>query len=312
VTVDWIINIRRNRFKLYKPLLYPLEEHIQTTKKGMEDLNPYVYAFGPINADVNDGKGNISSTEINAYLYHQDIVLKPHEFRGILFRVHNVAIGSYFADDLRLYSENPIILHQTLMEVYLDKGFQSIVNLDREGLYEGSNTYRHLRYFLENFLNGKVPERPIIKEPTPEEKEENVPSKEYREKQEREFIKVEQEIFKPHAGVIYQIKKRMREKRKKKLKATSPLDVVLSEYQAKFNAPLKIKRLEDFKEDFNLRETDDAVEIQIPRFKGTRAKLWESLILSALLYLNLEDDKTKMFLSELIKLYKVNENKNLD
>ncbi len=310
ITVDWIIDHSKNKFKLFKPLLYPLDEDVGQNQEEMKELDPYIFTFGPVNAEVNDGKGNLINTEINAYLYHQNGALKPHEFRGILFRVHNVAIGKYFADELRLYSENPIILHQTLMEIYLDKGFQSIVNLDREGLYEGSNTFRHLFNFLENFLNGKVPERPSASPPSTKS-EEVSPAKEFREKQEEHFAKTQKQVFKPREGVIKIIKRRMRKIRETKRKKTSPLDIILGEYENRQKTHLKVKRLDEFDGNYKVDRLNDATEVYIPRFEGTRSKLWDSLFISALLSLDYNDKKTREFLILLIKIYETSEGKTI-
>ena len=257
------------------------------------------------------GKGDMTETEMKAYLYHQNARIIPHEFRGFLFRVHNVAIGRYFADELRLYSDNPVVLHQTFMEVYLDKGFQSIINLDREGLYEGSNTFRHVLNFLENFLNGRVPVRSNTSQITSQEQNVSATTKEFREKQEDEFTKTEKETFKKREGVVTTIKRQMRKKREVKKKRFSPLDYVDRGYQEKFGVPMKIKRLDDFEQDYRVEVRADAVQAYIPRFEGTRSKLWDSLFASALLTLDSNNPKTRDFLKMLIKLYETNEGKKI-
>ena len=99
----------------------------------------------------------------------------------------------------------------------------------------------------------------------------------------------------------------MRQKREEKKKATSPFELVTEEYETKYQVPLKIKRLDNFDEKFDIRIGEDVVEVHIPRFEGPRARLWDSIVLSALLYLNKEDVGTKGFINELFKLYEINE-----
>ena len=311
IEIEHITEILWSRFKVFKPLRYPLDDDIPDTLEEMKDLDPHVLTFGPIEAKINDGKGNMTETEMRAYLYHQDARIIPHEFRGFLFRVHNVAIGRYFADELRLYSDNPVVLHQTFMEIYLDKGFQSIINLDREGLYEGSNTFRHVLNFLENFLNGRVPVRSNTSRITSTEQNVSDATKEFREKQEDEFTKTERETFKVREGAVTTIKRRMRKKREVKIRKYSPLDYVDQEYQEKFGVPMKIKRLDNFEQDYRVEVKTDTVQAYIPRFEGTRSKLWDSLFASALLTLDSKNPKTRDFLKMLIKLYETNEGRKI-
>lgn len=311
VAIDYVTEIKWSRFKLFKPLRYPLDRDIPNTLEEMNTLGPYVFTFGPIEADINDGKGNISHTEMKAYLYHQNARILPHEFRGILFRVHNVAIGRYFADDLRLYSENPVVLHQTLMEIYLDKGFQSIINLDREGLYEGSNTFRHVLNFLENFLNGRIPERSNTIQMSSQEQNITRETKGFREKQEDDFTTAEKSVFKDREGAIKTIKRQMRQRRESKKREPLPFSIVEDEYEERFSVPLKIKKLDDFEQDYRVEVKNDSVHAYIPRFEGTRSKLWDSLFASALLTLDSTDPKTKDFLKMIIRIYETNEGKKV-
>ena len=77
------------------------------------------------------------------------------EFRGTLYRVRNVSLGYDLGDISNLFTDTYIILHQTFSEIYLDNGFQRIVNLDRESLYEGSEVYRFLMSYLQAVINPK-------------------------------------------------------------------------------------------------------------------------------------------------------------
>ncbi len=155
VSIDYNSNNFHNSFYIFKPQLFPTENLLNEWKnsgKNIDQLKPNIFEFSHKNdIGTNGAKHEI---EIRGYAYHQNSRINPREFRGLLYRVYNVTIGEEYKDDLRLYSNNPIALHQTSIEIYLDKGFQSVVNIDRESFYQGGDAFQYLKAYLEHTLSG--------------------------------------------------------------------------------------------------------------------------------------------------------------
>ncbi|KJE49328.1 ATP-binding protein [Acidiplasma sp. MBA-1] len=285
-----------SKFELFKPLRYPLDSDLKL--HSVKELDPYVIVVGPVERKILNDVDEEVETKISGYVYHQNMRILPHEFRGILFRVYNVAIGTYFQDELRLYSEDPVILHQMLIEVYLDEGFQSAVNLDRESLFEGSRVVIYLRAFLENFLKGKAPTKPANMEihesnvkdgqethqesSTMKPTESRVPPvnselSTYYTK-DLNFLKELNKLFPEGKGVISDIKTRMSNQRKIKVSNFAPIN------------KLKQKVIDDFNvgsvnfEPSSINDVGFSLEhgkalIRIPKLKRVKnADLWETVL----------------------------------
>lgn len=314
----------KNEFKLYKPLLYPSKRDIK--EKGFETLDPYVYPLEPKKAEIENEPGEVVDTLIRGYVYHQNVRVLPHEYRGILYRVYNVAIGDYFRDELRLYSEDPIVLHQLIVEVYLDRGFQTIVNLDRETLFEGARTYQYLRAYLDNLFKGKTPARPPIRHyetsstnPRTDTKREVVEREHPRSdpagatasnQRDVKFFKTLSDLLPERSGIISDIKERRVVKRAKRIEKKDPTDGVMR--VAKEVLRKKDIRLEPTTtlDDFGLILIDEqrgTATINIPRFRGTRAKTWESIFAAAALWGPEDVGKRSEFMKALYTIYEISE-----
>jgi hypothetical protein len=155
ITVNFEPKKVNNKFVLFKPQRFPTDNELEEWKeKGrtIEQLKPNIFEFSHTNDIGANGSNHI--IEIKGYAYHQNSRLNPREYRGLLYRVYGVTIGEEYRDDLRIYSNNPIALHQTSVEIYLDKGFQSVVNIDRESFYEGGDAFQYLKAYLEHTLSG--------------------------------------------------------------------------------------------------------------------------------------------------------------
>jgi hypothetical protein len=318
----------RNKFKIFKPLLYPSKRDLD--EKGIDKLDPYVYALGPKEATIENEPGEIVSTLIRGYVYHQNVRILPHEYRGILFRVYNVAIGDYFKDELRLYSEDPVVLHQTMVEIYLDRGFQTIVNLDRESLFEGARTYQYLRAYLENLFMGKVPQRPPIKPSESTEKTQSQKSEsnegEEGEKQKTVImssndasanrdLKFYDSLFKllpERKGIIQDIKVRGATKRNQRMKKKDPSKLIRDVACEKLG-------IEDFNieytttlDDYGLIVYDEKKEeatISLPKLEGSRSKTWESIFTAAAVWGPKETENRIEFMKTLYSIYTTSEGK---
>ena len=277
-----------SRFKIFKPLRYPTDDDVEIY--GIETLQPKVYPIKSVVAEVPIDEGLSINTQFSGYYYHQHIRILPQEYRGILFRVYNVAIGNRFQDDLKLYVSSPLILWQSICELYLDKGFQRIVNLDRESLYEGNNIFRHVRYFLENFLSGDVPEKLQIAVDTSFSATE------------RRFYSMEKKLLKPWTGIISQIKNERRKTRNYDM--DEPWKLFQDELLERENCERfeVVERTDDMGR-VNVFKIGKSLKAVLPKFHGE--KMWDAIFLQV--YLSLQDvDVTirKKVLHELMYVFK--------
>ena len=185
-----------------------------------------------------------------------------------------------------------------LIEVYLDEGFQSAVNLDRESLFEGSRVVIYLRAFLENFLKGKAPTKPAnierhefnVKDGQERHQESSTmkptestvppvnsePSTYYTK--DLNFLKELNNLFPEGKGVISDIKTRMSNQRKIKVSNFAPIN------------KLKQKVIDDFNvgsvnlEPASINDVGFSLEhgealIRIPKLKRVKnADLWETVL----------------------------------
>ncbi len=309
-----------NEFEIFKPLRYPLDSDLE--ERSVELIDPKVFIIGPAERKIETEPGDEVETLIRGYLYHQNYRILPHEFRGILFRVYNVAIGRYFADELRLYSEDPIILHQIIIEVYLDKGFQSIVNLDRESLFEGGRTYQYLKAYLENLLKGKEPSKIGVIINEREKAKDNSSEKEIQKTSQSnppstldkievnpagrdvKFLNDLRTSLPEKTGVIGEIKKRMATYRRGKIKRQNPVERI------------KQKLLHDYSiDDIELKEvasSDDLgfvvkekkIVVAIPELKGSNTKLWEGIFMALAVWGPKDKNELKTLAGTIYEIYK--------
>ena len=310
---------KRNYFKLYKPLLYPNDEDIKSAG-GIKNLDPYVSIIPTHESELETEAHEIENISIGGYVYHQNARILPHEYRGILYRVFNVAIGDKFADDLRLYSENPIILHQMLMEVYLNEGFRRVVNLDRESFYEGSRAYMYLRAYLNNSLKGEVPSKPSYTEkakktenddgdnPSRKKENEDVPKEAPTEYHSDKFYDMLIEKFKPKKGMISEIKERQTQLRREKLKRKDSYQTTLEIFKEKTKSePIISKTTNKSEYGKIINNKDGKSELKLPPFEGSRKKLWESIFIIVSIWVQSNDDARLELMDALYTIYKIAE-----
>ena len=270
------------------------------------------------------------ATLIRGYVYHQNVRILPHEYRGILFRVYNVAIGDYFKDELRLYSEDPVVLHQTIVEIYLDKGFQTIVNLDRESLFEGARTYQYLRAFLENLFMGKVPKRPPIKVPeipqkTQSQKSESTAGEEREEQKtvvastneasanrDIKFFDSLATLLPERKGIISEIKVRGASRRKQRMKKKDPTELIRDVAREKLGTEDVSIEYTATLDDYGLisfDENNEEATISLPKLEGARSKTWESIFTAAAVWGPKETENRIEFMKALYSIYTTSEGK---
>ena len=124
-----------NDIEVFKPVLFPHASD-RLAQKGVQYK---VYPIG-IDTKLPDGRA-LSAT---GYYYHQVKRIVPSNLRGVLLRVTNVGIGSYENSFAKIYSQSPVILHQLTGELYVDKGLDSALNIDRGSFFESDEAYQRL------------------------------------------------------------------------------------------------------------------------------------------------------------------------
>jgi len=159
VTTGQESSLIRNSFKVFKPFLYPNLRLVE--KVSFDKLEPYVYILPNREDKILNDNGEYEQAIVRGYYYHQSKRISPVEYSGLLFRVFNVAMGNEFSDPMKFFVDTYMIYQQSLVEISLEDGFQEIVNLDREGLFEGSNAYRYLKNYLIHYIRGDPPPKPV-------------------------------------------------------------------------------------------------------------------------------------------------------
>lgn len=279
----------KNSFKIFKPFLYPSEDDVM--EQGFDDLDPYVYLLPPRNDKVLNDDGEYEDTSVKGYYYHQNRRIQPVEFSGLLYRVFNVALGNEFGDPMKFFVDAYLVYQQSLVEVFLDKGFQQIVNLDREGLFEGSNLYRYLRNYLINNIKGDAPPNPAKIKPETT-----------KEEQERRFQEDQTKLFKENKrdSIVSKVKRRRSGTRIKNIKNRS--NQIQMRILEEFGVNNLIKKRTDDLERMRLSVEEGSLVAYIPKF-SKRKELWD--LLSIVVLKNTQDDdiRKEKIMNSLIALY---------
>ena len=266
----------RNEFKIFKPFLYPCERDLKTY--GFNSLNPKVIILPKIDNDIRVEDQSTSHVKISGYYYHQEHRIIPLEFSGFLFRVRNVSLGYNLGDPLSLFADTYLILHQTFSEIYLDNGFQRIVNLDRESLFEGSYVFRFLEEYLRNIIKPQD---------MPENKVEKVPTEKLFKETSKAAINNAIKTYKVE-NIVGGIRADTANRRRSRIKSTSETvqKEIINNGQA---GSIKIERTNKVTEMQIRTESDTTVAI-VPRFRK-RNELWDNLAIGTLKLIH--DDKTR-------------------
>lgn len=286
-TADIVVN----SFKVFKPFLYPNKE--QVAEVGFDRLDPYVYMLPQREDQIINDDGEYENAEVKGYYYHQSTRISPVEYSGMLFRVYNVALGNEFGDPMKFFVDTYMIYQQSLVEVFLDEGFQQTVNLDREGLFEGSNAYRYLRNYLLYYIRGDAPpERP---QPTKENTQRAVV--------EKQFVNEQTQLF-PEGrknSIVSNVKSRRAKYRMEGIKSkTKELrQRIMDDYNVE---ELRIKKVRNLT-DVSLVQDGDTLVAKIPTF-SKRKELWELLCIGILHNLSGDDKERASVINFLVDLYK--------
>lgn len=324
VSMEFIDNELENyKIKLFKPVSFPAQRDID--KFGITSLDPIAFVYKKTDKIVNEIGDNVD-IDIEMYVYRQGRRILPHELRGILFRVYDVAIGTYDYEKLRPYKTSALQF-QTSYEIFMNKGFQSAVNVDRESLYEASYSYRYLKkyfeyilgkadeikgeYFIYDKQNAKVETLDSLSNATTVDnangnaitENPNWPETSFNTKLAKEFSSPNLE---PLIRELNELRmKRSYESRKMKIEKQKN-NPILSMVRNKFDINLRTI------DDIEIKETKDEPKIEskgksivvLTNFKPDRYIKLSFLDVVLLAHLKLEGMDRKEFLSSLEKLYR--------
>lgn len=127
--------------EIRKPIMFP--PSTEEFEKGSD------YGVYPIRIKEETDEGPIEAT---GYLYHQNVRVVPAEQRGLLPRMRNVGIGLPYLNIFRILIESPIITFQVSGELYVDKGLDDALNIDRNSFFEASPSFQKLKEALEKMF----------------------------------------------------------------------------------------------------------------------------------------------------------------
>lgn len=287
-----------NSFRLFKPILYPTVSDIEY-RGSFEALAPSVYVIPEKKQMIPDDDGNNIENSVSGFYYHQSARILPQEYRGLLIRVYDVALGNTFSDPFNMYIDQYLRYQQSFTEVHLNKGFQSIVNLDREGLYEGSNSYRFLKNYILNFFTGESPsshESSVsgVQEPAKAELE-------------HKFIEEQKRLFPANKDAVFtQVRKKVNEVRQKEIEKAQK--TVEQEILDTFGlSHMEIIRVKDVSE-INVSVNEGTIQAELPNFTKRR-ELWESIFITVGVYEEDPSVRRKMY-DALMNIYKILERRD--
>lgn len=280
---------KKNEFKLFKPLLYPNLDEIEDM--GINGLEPYLYFIPKMKKGILNDEGEYEDVVVKGYYYHQAKRISPNEYSGLLFRLFKVGLGNEFTDPMKFFVDTYMIQQQSMVEVFMEDGFQQIVNLDREGLYEGNNVYRFLKNYLVNYIRGEAPPRQDIN---------------YREVKnvivEQQFQKEQKELFPENKekSIVSKIKKKREEYRKNKIKirVEGVQKKILDEYDVE---EVEFRRVRSINEVGLYRDSDKLIA-KIPSFTK-RKGLWDTLCLGLLHNLGNNQEEKEKVMEFVMNLY---------
>ena len=279
-----------NNFKIFKPFLYPTDSDI--AEYSFDDLYPKIWVLPKVDDEIVIENEPLH-VELTGYYYHQNKRILPLEFRGTLFRVHNVSLGYNLGDIANIFTDTYLIFHQTLSEIYLDSGFQRIVNLDRESLYEGSSVYTFLMDYLKKVINDTDGRK---KQPIP------VAPKSGKEKlfQESSERVIKEAISRTGvSNIVSQIKNERASKRSANIRRTGS-DLTKEILNADENSDIKRERTKNVSE-MDIKKEGENIIVKVPIFRK-HPELWDNIAVGILKIVQDKETKEEI-LSFLISLY---------
>jgi len=103
---------------------------------------------------------NYESIHIRGYFFAQKTVINPREFNGVSIRIRNIPIAQRFGFDVSLLSYpiniDQIYRHWISGEVYVTKGLEDAMKIDRASFRETHPEYVAIQEWVHRYLKEKV------------------------------------------------------------------------------------------------------------------------------------------------------------
>lgn len=97
-----------------------------------------------------------SKLKFRGYIYNQKRSILPVQFRGLVIRIKNVAVGDFKPDFLDYPYSEKLFLPWTMGEVFVDEGLEGAMNIDRNTFNVTHPHYQKLRLYILDLLHGQV------------------------------------------------------------------------------------------------------------------------------------------------------------
>jgi hypothetical protein len=126
-----------NNEQLFKPVVLPSAD-IKYTQKYKRGLHYEIYPVEHVDSDL----------EFRGYIFSQASGIMPSDLRGGLIRLNNVAIGSYDINWMKYQKAMGPRLVLTTGEIYVYKGLDTALLIDRDRFRETDANYKRFRELI--------------------------------------------------------------------------------------------------------------------------------------------------------------------
>lgn len=144
-----IERLRKYNFKVYidgfelrKPIIFPTDETLKE-----KDIDYKIYPAVSFQEIVNN-----TELKFTGYIFHQRKKIEPSGLQGLLIRIKGVGVGNYDRTFLHYPKAEGPMFNQLSGEIFVDKGLEEALNIDRNSFNETHPHYLRLQQFLWGYL----------------------------------------------------------------------------------------------------------------------------------------------------------------
>lgn len=141
---DYNFKVFVDGYEIRKPIVFPTNKELTE-----EEVDYKIYPYIRFNKKF-DG----SRLSFTGYVFHQRTRIQPAELQGVLIRIKGVAIGSYDRTFLHYPKAEGPMFSQISIEIFVEKGLEEALNIDRNSFNETHSHFEKLQAFLRNYLGG--------------------------------------------------------------------------------------------------------------------------------------------------------------
>ena len=129
-------------FEIRKPVIFPTDKSLKE-----KTIDYRVYPAISFQETVNN-----TELQFTGYIFHQRKKIQPSELQGILVRIKGVGVGSYDRTFLHYPKAEGPMFNQLSGEIFIEKGLEEALNIDRNSFNETHPHFLRLQQFLWNYL----------------------------------------------------------------------------------------------------------------------------------------------------------------